>query len=101
MESPERIAKLEAQMDALKEDVTEVKHDIKEIHSRITTSNREIVDKIDDMQTRLEHKMQATSQISQQQHAEIKKDNLDIFLQSKAVREVSAVELAKYYGKDK
>jgi hypothetical protein len=25
----------------------------------------------------------------------------DIFLQSKAVREVSAVELAKYYGKDK
>ena len=74
MESPERIAKLEAQMDALKEDVTEVKHDIKEIHSRITTSNREIVDKIDDMQTRIEHKMQANAQISQDQHAEIKKD---------------------------
>jgi len=31
----------------------------------------------------------------------VKKENLDIFLQSKAVREVSAVELAKHYGKDK
>ena len=49
----ERVAKLEAQMDALKEDVAEVKHDIKEIHSRVTTSNREIVDKIYDMQTRI------------------------------------------------
>lgn len=29
----------------------------------------------------------------------IKKENLEIFLQSKAVREVSAVELAKHYGK--
>jgi predicted nucleic acid-binding Zn-ribbon protein len=37
----ERIAKLEAQVEGIKEDVTEVKHDIKEIHSRITTSNRE------------------------------------------------------------
>ena len=95
MESPERIAKLEAQMDALKEDVTEVKHDIKEIHSRITTSNREIVDKIDDMQTRLEHKMQATSQISQQQHAEIKKDVVEDL--EKMNNRVSALEQWKWY----
>ena len=95
MESPERIAKLEAQMDALKEDVNEVKHDIKEIHSRITTSNREIVDKIDDMQTRLEHKMQATSQISQQQHAEIKKDVVEDL--EKMNNRVSALEQWKWY----
>ena len=31
----------------------------------------------------------------------IDKVNLDVYLQSKFVREVSAVELAKYYGKNK
>lgn len=67
----ERIAKLETQVETIKEDVAEVKSDIKELHSRITTSNREIVDKIDDMQTRIEHKMNANAQISQQQHQEI------------------------------
>ena len=95
MESPERIAKLEAQMDALKEDVTEVKHDIKEIHSRITTSNREIVDKIDDFQTRIEHKMQANAQISQDQHAEIKKDVVQDL--EKMNNRVSALEQWKWY----
>ena len=95
MESPERIAKLEAQMDALKEDVQEVKHDIKEIHSRITTSNREIVDKIDDMQTRLEHKMQANAQISQDQHAEIKKEVVSDLEKMNA--RVSALEQWKWY----
>ena len=95
MESPERIAKLEAQMDALKEDVQEVKHDIKEIHSRITTSNREIVDKIDDMQTRLEHKMQANAQISQDQHAEIRKDVVEDL--EKMNHRVSALEQWKWY----
>ena len=95
MESPERIAKLEAQMDALKEDVTEVKHDIKEIHSRITTSNREIVDKIDDFQTRIEHKMQANAQISSDQHAEIKKDVVEDL--EKMNNRVSALEQWKWY----
>ena len=91
----ERIAKLEAQVEAIKEDVTEVKHDIKEIHSRITTSNREIVDKIDDMQTRLEHKMQANAQISQDQHAEIKKDVVEDL--DKMNNRVSALEQWKWY----
>jgi chromosome segregation ATPase len=95
MESPERIAKLEAQMDALKEDVTEVKHDIKEIHSRITTSNREIVDKIDDMQTRIEHKMNANAQISQDQHAEIRRDVVDDL--ERMNHRVSALEQWKWY----
>jgi ElaB/YqjD/DUF883 family membrane-anchored ribosome-binding protein len=67
----ERIAKLEIQVETIKEDVREVKTDIKELHSRITTSNREIVDKIDDMQTRIEHKMNAQALASQTQHKEI------------------------------
>jgi DNA repair exonuclease SbcCD ATPase subunit len=91
----ERIAKLEAQMDALKEDVAEVKHDIKEIHSRVTTSNREIVDKIDDMQTRIEHKMNANAQISQDQHAEIRKDVIDDL--EKMEKRVGSLEQWKWY----
>jgi chromosome segregation ATPase len=91
----ERVAKLEAQMDALKEDVAEVKHDIKEIHSRITTSNREIVDKIDDMQTRIEHKMQANAQISQEQHAEIREDVIEDI--DKMNKRVTSLEQWKWY----
>jgi ElaB/YqjD/DUF883 family membrane-anchored ribosome-binding protein len=67
----ERIAKLETQVESIKDDMKEVKTDIKELHSRITTSNREIVDKIDDMQTRIEHKMNAQALAAQQQHKEI------------------------------
>jgi chromosome segregation ATPase len=91
----ERIAKLEAQMDALKEDVAEVKHDIKEIHSRVTTSNREIVDKIDDMQTRIEHKMNANAQISQDQHEVIRKDVVEDL--EKMETRISALEQWKWY----
>jgi len=46
-ESNSRIARLEAQVESIKEDVAEVKSDIKDLHSRITTGNREIMDKID------------------------------------------------------
>lgn len=82
-------------MDALKEDVAEVKHDIKEIHSRVTTSNREIVDKIDDMQTRIEHKMNANAQISQIQHEEIRKDVVEDL--EKMEKRVGALEQWKWY----
>jgi small-conductance mechanosensitive channel len=95
MDSPERLAKLEAQVETIKEDVKELKSDIKEIHSRITTSNREIVDKIDDMQTRIEHKMQANAQISQDQHAEIKKDVVEDL--DKMNNRVAALEQWKWY----
>lgn len=95
MEMPERIAKMEAQVEAIKEDIVEVKHDIKEIHSRVTTSNREIVDKIDDMQTRIEHKMQANAKISQDQHAEITKDVVQDL--EKMNNRVSALEQWKWY----
>lgn len=46
-ETLSRISRLEAQVEAIKEDVAEVKSDIKDLHSRITTGNREIMDKID------------------------------------------------------
>lgn len=91
----ERLAKLEAQVETIKEDVKELKSDIKEVHSRITTSNREIVDKIDDMQTRIEHKMQANAQISQEQHAEIKKDVVQDL--EKMNGRVAALEQWKWY----
>lgn len=69
----ERIAKLEIQVESIKDNVKEMKEDIKELHSRITTGNREIVDKIDDMQTRIEHKMAAGAVNAKQQHEDIQK----------------------------
>ena len=67
----ERIAKLEAQVDSIKEDVKEVREDIKELHSRVTTQTREIVEKMDTMQSRLEHRMSASQELAKQQHAEM------------------------------
>lgn len=69
----ERIAKLEAKVESIQEDVKEVREDIKELHSRITTQTREIVEKIDDFQTRIEHKMQASAASAKQQHEDIQK----------------------------
>ena len=69
----ERIAKLEAQVEGIKDDVRDVKDDIKELHSRITTGNREIMDKIDQMETKLEQKMTAGAAVAKQQHEEIQK----------------------------
>ena len=69
----ERIAKLETKVEAIQEDIKEVRDDIKEIHSRITTQTREIVEKIDDFQTRIEHKMNASAQSAKQQHEDIQK----------------------------
>jgi ElaB/YqjD/DUF883 family membrane-anchored ribosome-binding protein len=64
MES-ERIAKLEAQMEDLKDDVADVKQDIKELHSRITTGNREIMDKLDE-------KIDALAKADKEQHDALK-----------------------------
>lgn len=72
----ERIAKLETKVEAIQEDIKEVRDDIKEVHSRITTQTREIVDKIDDFQTRIEHKMQASALSATEQHNSIKDDVL-------------------------
>lgn len=70
----ERIAKLETQVEGIKEDVAAVKEDIKELHSRITTGNREIVDKIDNMDRRLEEKLNASANSAREQHQEIQKE---------------------------
>lgn len=68
----ERIAKLETKVEAIQEDVKDVRDDIKELHSRVTTQTREIVEKIDDMQTRIEHKMQAGALSATKQHNDIR-----------------------------
>ena len=67
----ERIAKLEAQVESIKDDVKEVKDDIKEIHSRITTGNRELMDKIDNLDRCMEVRMVKSAEAAKQQHAEI------------------------------
>ena len=64
-QNPERIAKLEAQVESLKEDVAEVKSDIKDLHSRITTGNREIMDKLDE-------KIDELARADREQHAALK-----------------------------
>ena len=61
----ERVAKLEAQMEDLKGDVADVKQDIKELHSRITTGNREIMDKLDE-------KIDALAKADKDQHDQLK-----------------------------
>ena len=71
MDVPERIAKLEAQVELIKEDVGELKADIKELHSRITTGNREILDKIDAMENRIELRMKENSESATRQHQQI------------------------------
>ena len=73
MDTPERIAKLEAQVEVIKEDVNELKGDVKEIHSRITTGNREILEKIESMETKLEKRMQDSAVAAKQQHEDIQK----------------------------
>jgi predicted RNase H-like nuclease (RuvC/YqgF family) len=71
MEMPERIAKLEAQVEAIKDDVAELKSDVKEIHSRITTGNREIMQKIDE---KIDHLAKSDSE----QHASMVKSINDM-----------------------
>ena len=68
METPERITKLETQVESLKEDVADLRHDVKEVHSRISTGNREILDKIESMERRLEQKMTDNNTIAKEQH---------------------------------
>lgn len=48
--------------------------EIKELHSRITTQTREIVDKIDNMEQRLEVKMRENGEQATKQHKEIQQE---------------------------
>lgn len=74
METYERIAKVEIQVESLKEDVAELKGDVKELHSRITTGNREILDKIDAMENRMQIRMKESSDIAAIQHHAIENE---------------------------
>lgn len=95
MSELERVVRMETQVEIIKEDLHEVKADIKELHSRITTGNREIVDKMDDMQTRIEHKMNAQAEVSKQQHESIQNEiRTDV---EKISERVSALEQWKWY----
>lgn len=70
----ERVAKLETQVEGIKEDVADVKNDIKELHSRITTGNREITDRIDHLDRCIEQRMIESAKASKQQHESIQKE---------------------------
>lgn len=74
MDTPERIAKLEVQVDAIKDDVSELKSDVKELHSRITTGNREIMDKIESVSQSLETKMKQNQDSATLQHQVIEQE---------------------------
>lgn len=70
-EMNERIAKVEAQVESIKEDISELRDDVKELHSRITTGNREIIEKIDAMEGRIEKRMKENGEIASFQHTQI------------------------------
>jgi ElaB/YqjD/DUF883 family membrane-anchored ribosome-binding protein len=87
----ERIAKLEAQVEGIKEDVKDLKADVKEVHSRITTGNREIVTKLEEV----ENRMYENSIASMRQHEDIKLSySVDV---KKVSDRVSALEQWKWY----
>ena len=65
MDTTERIAKMEAKIDNINKDMSEVKSDIKELHSRITTGNREILEKFDE-------KIDALAKADKEQHDQLK-----------------------------
>lgn len=77
----ERIAKLEVQVDAIKENVSELKEDVKDLHSRITTGNREILDKIESMECKIEDRLTASAEASKNQHQDIEQ-NLRVDIKS-------------------
>ena len=62
----ERIAKLEAQVESIKEDMSEMKQDIKSINQRIEDGNRRIVEHLDNSINEL-------AKADQEQHAALKK----------------------------
>lgn len=95
MEDQERIAKLETKVESMQEDVRELRGDMKDLHSRITTQTREIVDKIDDFQTRIEHKMAAAAVAANDQHNSIKNDVLKEMKDMKTTLDTDIQEVTK------
>lgn len=73
-EMTERIAKVEAQVESIKEDVSELRDDVKELHSRITTGNREIIEKIDSMHSKMDSRIRESAEASTIQHQNIQNE---------------------------
>lgn len=73
-EMTERIAKVEAQIESIKEDVSELRDDVKELHSRITTGNREIIEKIDSMHSKMDSRIRESTESSTVQHQNIQNE---------------------------
>ena len=65
LDEASRVSRLEAQVESIKEDVAELKSDVRDLHSRITTGNREIMDKID-------QKFESLSRSEDQAHGDVK-----------------------------
>jgi len=61
----ERIAKLETQVESIKEDVSEMKQDIKTLNSKIEDGNRRIVEHLD-------NSINALAKADQEQHTALK-----------------------------
>jgi chromosome segregation ATPase len=64
----------EARLDGLEKIADSRNDDIKELHSRITTQHREMLDKIEAMEDRLELKMQQGQFQATKQHEDIQKE---------------------------
>ena len=91
----ERIAKLETRAESHKEDLSEIKFDIKELHSRITTNQREVLDRIEDLDRSMSQKMSQNSDRSTQQHDDLKEEiNEHVDLLS---RRIAILEKWKWY----
>lgn len=71
MNDLERVVRLEVQVESIQKDVNELKGDVKEVHSRITTGNREIMEKLEEMEARMEARMKASQENATKQHHEI------------------------------
>ena len=91
----ERIAKLEARAESHKEDLSEIKFDIKELHSRITTSHREVLDRFEDLDRSMCQNMSKHSARSTQQHFDLKEEineHVDLL-----TRRIEILEKWKWY----
>lgn len=91
----ERIAKLEARGESHKEDLLEIKFDIKELHSRITTSHREVLARIEDLDRSMCQRMSQNSDKSTQQHIDLQGEiNTHVDL---LTRRIEILEKWKWY----
>lgn len=64
----------EQRLDSMEKVSDQRSEEIKELHSRITTGNREIVDKLEDMEKRIDFKMRENGLAAKEQHKAIQEE---------------------------